>query len=157
MDKVSSMELDDIDKKILTELQGNLPVVKQPFKEVADRAGIGEDEFFDRIERLKEADIIRKFGLRIDSKKVGFKSTLIAMKVAPEKLEDTANRVSEYDFVTHNYARDHEYNLWFTIIERDESALEDAIERIKSEVEYEDMLDLPVLRKFKINVRFKIK
>jgi DNA-binding Lrp family transcriptional regulator len=151
------MELDDIDRKILTELQGNLPVVKQPFKDVADRAGITENEFFERVKHLTDAGIIRKFGLRIDSKKVGFKSTLVAMKVAPEKLEETAAKLSEYEFVTHNYARDHEYNLWFTIIERDEDALKEAIERIEHEVEFEDMLNLPVLRKFKINVRFDIK
>ncbi len=151
------MELDDIDRKILVELQGNLPVVKRPFKEVAERATISEDEFFTRVERLVEGGIIRKFGLRIDSEKVGFKSTLIAMKVVPERLEETANRLSGYGFVTHNYARDHEYNLWFTVIERDESALKAAIERIEREVEYEDMLDLPVQKKFKIDVRFKIK
>lgn len=151
------MELDDIDRKILVELQGNLPVVKRPFKEVAGRATISEDEFFTRVERLIKGGIIRKFGLRIDSEKVGFKSTLIAMKVVPERLEETANRLSGYDFVTHNYARDHEYNLWFTVIERDESALKAAIERIEREVGYEDMLDLPVQKKFKIDVRFKIK
>lgn len=151
------MELDDIDKKILRELQGNLPVVRQPFLEVADRVGISESEFFERVERLTKEGIIRKFGLRIDSRKVGFKSTLVAMRVAGEMLEETAAKLSEYEFVTHNYARDHEYNLWFTIIERDEDALKAAIEKIKKEVEFDDLLDLPVLRKFKINVRFDIK
>jgi DNA-binding Lrp family transcriptional regulator len=151
------MELDSTDKKILRELQGNLPVVKQPFLEVADRVGISEDEFFERVARLTDDGIIRKFGLRIDSKKVGYKSTLMAMKVASEKLDETAGKLSEYEFVTHNYARDHEYNLWFTIIERDEDALKEAIERIKREVEFDDLLDLPVLQKFKINVRFDIK
>lgn len=151
------MELDDVDKKILRELQGDLPVVKRPFLEVADRAGISESEFFERVERLTKEGIIRKFGLRIDSRKVGFKSTLVAMKVAGEMLEETAARLSEYEFVTHNYARDHEYNLWFTIIEKDENALREAIEKIKKEVEFDDLLDLPVLRKFKINVRFDIK
>lgn len=151
------MELDDIDKRILVELQGDLPVVKRPFKEIADSVAISEDEFFTRVKRLQKEDIIRKFGLRIDSEKVGFKSTLIAMKVIPERLEETADRLSGYDFVTHNYARDHEYNLWFTVIERDESALRKAIERIEREVEYENMLDLPVRRKFKIDVRFDIK
>ncbi len=151
------MELDDVDKKILTELQDNLPVVRKPYKEVADRIGITEDGFFERVKRLIEGGIIRKFGLRIDSKKVGFKSTLIAMKAAPEKLEETAAKLSKYDFVTHNYARDHEYNLWFTVIEKDENALREAIEKIKKEVEYEDLLDLPVKRKFKIDVRFDIR
>ncbi|MEE8402083.1 MAG: AsnC family transcriptional regulator [Candidatus Hydrothermarchaeaceae archaeon] len=151
------MELDDIDREILKELQGDLPVVKRPFKEISEKAKISEDEFFERVKRLTEEGIIRKFGLRIDSKKVGFKSTLVAMKVAPEKLEGAAGRVSEYDFVTHNYARDHEYNLWFTIIEKDESALKRAIEKVRKEIDCEEMLSLPVKRKFKINVRFEIK
>jgi DNA-binding Lrp family transcriptional regulator len=151
------MELDEIDKKIMRELQGNLPVVRQPFLEVAEKAGITEDDFFERVKRMQDDGIIRKFGLRIDSKKVGFKSTLMAMKVAPERLEETANKLSEYEFVTHNYARDHEYNIWFTIIERDEGALRAAIERVKKEIEFDDLLDLPVLQKFKINVRFDIK
>ncbi len=151
------MGIDDVDRQILVELQGDLPVVERPFKEVADRIGISEDEFFKRAARLMDEGIIRKFGLRIDSAKVGFKSTLMAMKVASEKLEETANKLSEYEFVTHNYARDHEYNLWFTIIEKDAGVLKAAIEKIKKEVEFDDLLNLPVLRKFKINVRFKIK
>ena len=154
---MTSMELDDTDRDILRELQGNLPVVREPFREAAEKIGITEDDFFKRVARLTEEGIIRKFGLRIDSKKVGFKSTLMAMKVKPEKLDETAARLSEYEFVTHNYARDHEYNLWFTIIEKDEIALKEAIEKIKKEIEFDELLDLPVLRKFKINVRFDIK
>lgn len=151
------MELEDIDREILKVLQGNLPVVKRPFEEISKKAKISEDEFFERVKRLTKEGIIRKFGLRIDSKKVGFKSTLVAMKVAPEKLEGAAGRISEYDFVTHNYARGHEYNLWFTIIEKDEDALKSAIEKVRKEIDCEEMLSLPIKRKFKINVRFDIK
>ncbi|MDI6654436.1 MAG: AsnC family transcriptional regulator [Candidatus Hydrothermarchaeota archaeon] len=150
-------KLDEIDKKILREMQGNLPIVKRPFLEAAKKIGICEEEFFSRVKKLIEAGIIRKFGLRIDSKKAGFASTLVAMKVPKEKLEEIAEQLNSYESITHNYARDHEYNLWFTVIERDEEALKKTLERIGREVEHEEMLNLPVLRRFKIDVKFEIK
>jgi DNA-binding Lrp family transcriptional regulator len=150
-------KLDEIDKKILREMQGNLPVVKRPFLEAAKKIGICEEEFFSRVKKLIEAGIIRKFGLRIDSKKVGFASTLVAMKVPKEKLEEIAEKLNSYESITHNYARDHEYNLWFTVIERDKRVLNETLKRIAREVEHEEILNLPVLRKFKIDVKFKIK
>ncbi|MFH1774483.1 MAG: AsnC family transcriptional regulator [Methanobacteriota archaeon] len=150
-------KLDEIDKKILREMQGNLPVVKRPFLEAAKKIGICEEEFFSRVKKLIEAGIIRKFGLRIDSKKAGFASTLVAMKVSKEKLEEIAEQLNSYESITHNYARDHEYNLWFTVIERDKMVLNETLKRIAREVEHEEMLNLPVLHKFKIDVKFKIK
>ncbi|MFQ5816041.1 MAG: Lrp/AsnC family transcriptional regulator, partial [Candidatus Hydrothermarchaeaceae archaeon] len=73
------------------------------------------------------------------------------------KLDAVAEKLNVIESVTHNYARDHEYNLWFTVIERDEDALKETLQRISEEVEYEDMLNLPVLQKFKINVRFNVR
>jgi DNA-binding Lrp family transcriptional regulator len=153
----AGLQLDEVDRSILRELQGNLPVVKTPFAALAARVKITEDELFRRIERLIDSGIIRKFGLRIDSRKVGFASTLVAMKVSPEKLDEVADMLNSIESVTHNYARDHEYNLWFTVIERDEESLKDTLKEISEMVEFEEMLNLPVLRKFKINVRFPVR
>lgn len=150
-------KLDEVDKKILRELQGNLPIVERPFLEAAEKVGIAEEEFFSRLKKLIEAGIIRKFGLRIDSKKVGFASTLVAMKVAKDRIDAVAEQLNSYESITHNYARDHEYNLWFTVIDKDEKALNETLERIKREVEHEEMLNLPVVRKFKIDVKFDIR
>jgi len=149
--------LDEIDKGILRELQGNLPVVARPYAALAENVGVSEDEVFTRIKRLMEEGLIRKFGLRIDSKKVGFASTLVAMKVAPEKLDSVAEKLSAIESVTHNYARDHEYNLWFTVIEKNKESLKDMLQRIEEEMDCEEMLDLPVTRKFKINVKFQVR
>ncbi len=146
-----------MDKAILRGLQGNLPIVERPFQGVARKANITEEELFTRIRRLIDAGVIRKFGLRIDSKKVGYASTLVAMKVAREKRDEIAAKLNTYANITHNYAREHEYNLWFTIIAKSKEELEHTLVRIQHEVEYEDMLNLPVLRKFKINVKFNIK
>ncbi|MEE8168807.1 MAG: AsnC family transcriptional regulator [Candidatus Hydrothermarchaeales archaeon] len=151
------MQLDNKDKAILRELQGNLPIVKRPFAAIAESVGMSEEELFTRIRNLIDIGIIRKFGLRIDSRKAGFASTLVAMKVPWEKMDEIAARLNRYESVTHNYAREHEYNLWFTVIERNEDALKKSLDRIASEVEYEDMLNLPILRRFKIDVRFNVR
>jgi DNA-binding Lrp family transcriptional regulator len=152
-----SLQLDEVDKRLLQELQKDLPLVETPFAEVAERVGISEGELFQRARRLMDQEVIRKFGLRVDSAKVGFASTLVAMKIPPEKLEAEAEKVSAFEGVTHNYQREHEYNLWFTVIERDEERLRETLEKIREEIDYEEMLDLPVKRKFKIDVRFDIR
>ncbi len=153
----TGLVLDEKDKAILRKLQGNLPVVKEPYAALAVDIGITENEFFTRIKGLMDEGLIRKFGLRIDSKKLGFASTLVAMRVAPEKLDTVAKKLSDIESVTHNYARDHNYNLWFTVIEKDERTLQDTLDRISRDMEHEEMLNLPVLRKFKINVRFNVR
>lgn len=149
--------MDAVDKDILRELQGDLPIVARPFAEIAVRLGITEEELLGRIKGLIRQGVIRKFGLRIDSERVGYASTLVALKVPWDKLEEVAEKLNSYSNVTHNYAREHEYNLWFTVIARDEEELRRTLDRIRSEVEYEDMLNLPKLRRFKINVKFDIR
>ncbi len=147
--------LDEVDKKILSEVQKDIPLVKEPFKEIGKKIGISEEEVIKRLKRMVDSGIIRKFGLRIDSKKVGFASTLVAFKVPWSKIDEIAERLNKYESVTHNYARDHDYNLWITVIEKDEESLKKTLEEIKKEVGYE-MIDLPVKRKFKIEVKFKL-
>ncbi len=149
--------MDAVDKEILKELQGDLPIVKRPFQEIASRVGIPEAEVLMRINKLIHEGIIRKFGLRIDSRKVGYASTLVAMKVPRDRLDEVAARLSENPNVTHNYAREHDFNLWFTIIARNRAELHKTLEEIGREVEHEDMINLPTRRKFKIKVKFHVR
>jgi DNA-binding Lrp family transcriptional regulator len=149
--------MDAVDKQIIRVLQGDLPIVERPFAKIAHRIGIQEEELLRRIGNLIREGIIRKFGLRIDSRKVGYASTLVAMRVSREKLDDAAGKLNSIPTVTHNYARDHEYNLWFTIIAKDKEELQKTLEKIKKEVEHEDMINLPTHRKFKIKVKFNVR
>lgn len=162
--------MDSLDKKILRELQKDLPIVQMPFVEIAEQVGIEEAELFSRINGLIESGVIRKFGLRIDSKKAGFASTLVAMKVPEKNIDKVAEQISKFESVTHNYARatagrktrglanarDDKYNLWFTVIEKNERTLENTLKEIEKKVPHEDMVNLPILRKFKIDVKFNI-
>ncbi len=108
--------MDSTDKKLLNRIQSDFPVESRPFQALGEELEISEDEVIERIKSLKEQKIIRRLGGVFDSKKLGYQSTLIAMRVPPEKIEETAQVVSAYDGVTHNYERQDVYNLWFTLI-----------------------------------------
>ncbi|MDI6703718.1 MAG: AsnC family transcriptional regulator [bacterium] len=144
--------MDEIDKRILIETQINFPLCKRPFKVLADRFGITEEEVLCKIRRLKRKGFIRRISPSFDSRRLGFVSTLIAMKVPKEKIEDVANIVNRYDGVTHNYERQYEYNLWFTLISESNERLEEIINGIKEKTGIDQILNLPSLRVFKIDV-----
>ncbi len=147
--------MDEIDKQILKEIQGNFPLTSHPFQVLGEKFGLCEEEVEERINRLKKDKIISRIGASFNSKKVGYKSTLIAMKVSPSSLEKVANLVSQYPQVTHNYERDDNYNLWFTLIAPSQEEIERILEEIRSETGIEEILNLPAVNLFKINVQFR--
>ena len=137
-------------------IQEDFPITAAPFAEVAARLGIGEAEVLDRIGRLKEEGIIRRIGAVFDLRKLGFASTLCAARVPEEKMAAFVMTVNACPGVTHNYRREHEYNVWFTLIAPGEEALAAALAEIKKKTEIDDILSLRAVRTFKINARFEI-
>lgn len=148
--------MDSIDKKLLNRIQSNFPVVSHPFQELGEELGLSEAEVIKRIQALKERKIIRRLGGVFDSKKLGYHSTLIAMSVPLEKIEETARIVSSYDGVTHNYEREDKYNLWFTLIAESEEKIEEIITEIRQKTGISDILNLPAIRLYKIKVKFDL-
>jgi len=148
--------MDSIDKKILNIIQKEFPVVAEPFKEVAEKVGIGEDEVMERISRLKQEGVIRRIGAVFDSKKMGFVSTLCAARVPDDKLKDFVEIVNSYTGVTHNYRRNHEYNVWFTFIATDERTLEKSLTDIRNRTGVGDVISMPAVRTFKIDASFEL-
>jgi len=152
------VELDEIDKQLLQLTQDEFSIMKRPWKELGNRLKITEEEVLLRLKRLCNKGVIRKIGPILNTRKLGLSaSTLIAMKVPEEKIEQVASIINEYGSVSHNYQREHEYNLWFTVRTSDEKKLRRTIEEIKRRTEIPDanILDLPTLRVFKIDVRFQ--
>ncbi len=152
------VKLDKLDKELLQLLQDDFPVEKRPWAELGKKLGIAEEEVLSRTKRLLSDGAIRKIRSILDAKKLGLcSSTLIAMKVPEEKMEKVVSIVNEYMSVTHNYRREHDYNLWFTITTCGDKDLRDTVEEIKrrAEIPDSDVLDLPDTRLFKIDVRFK--
>ena len=148
--------MDAIDRKLLNLIQENFPITAAPFAEVAARLGIAEAEVLDRVGRLREEGIIRRIGAVFDLRKLGFVSTLCAARVPEEKMAAFVMTVNGCPGVTHNYRREHEYNVWFTLIASDEKALAATLAEIKTKTEIEDILSLRAVRTFKINARFEM-
>jgi siroheme decarboxylase len=148
--------MDEIDKKILNMLQNEFPLVPCPFRVVADRLGISEEDVLERVKRLKDDGIIRRIGAVFDPRKLGFVSTLCAARVPAEKMELFTATVNASPYVTHNYRRNHDYNVWFTIIAPSETAMQDFIAQVKTRTGIEDILNMRAVRTFKIDARFDI-
>jgi DNA-binding Lrp family transcriptional regulator len=148
--------MNSIDKKILNIIQQDFPVVAEPLKEVAEKVGISEDEVLERITRLKQEGIIRRIGAVFDTRKLGFVSTLYAARVPEEKLKAFVEVVNSYAGVTHNYRRNHEYNVWFTFIAPDEELLRKSLAEIRDRTGITDIISMSAARTFKIDASFEL-
>jgi DNA-binding Lrp family transcriptional regulator len=148
--------MDGIDKKILNIIQKEFPVAAEPCKVIAERVGITEDEVLERISKLKQEGIIRRIGAVFDSRKMGFVSTLCTARVPEEKLKAFVEAVNSYAGVTHNYRRNHEYNVWFTFIAPDEETLEKFLAEIRDRTGVIDIISMPAVRTFKIDATFEL-
>ena len=149
--------LTSFDKALLNILQTNLPLSERPFKVLADKLGSTEEKVITRLNELKEMGYIRKIGLFFDSAKLGYQGTLVAVKVSPQYMESVATVINEYNGVTHNYEREGDYNLWFTLITIDMDQQEKILNRIKSLPGVIDIISLPANKKYKVSVNFTLK
>lgn len=149
---------DKVDRELLQLLQDEFPVEKRPWAEVGKRLGIPEEEVLSRVKGLFSDGVIRKLRTILDAKKLDLcSSTLMAMKVPEDKMGEVVSIINEYMSVTHNYRREHDYNLWFTVTTCGDKDLRSTVEEIKRRtgVPDSDILDLPTTRIFKIDVRFQ--
>ena len=115
--------LDDADKRLLNLMQGSFPIAERPYQHVASRAGTTEQEAIDRVKRLLEERIIRQVTPIFDTRALGYSSMLVAAKVDPENPWRAANLINAHPGVSHNYLRNHEFNIWFTIATEPDSKL----------------------------------
>jgi DNA-binding Lrp family transcriptional regulator len=155
-----SVVLDDVDKSLLQLAQDEFPLTRRPWDELAERIGIPVEDVMSRIKRLKDEGVIRRIGPVLETDRVGLTArTLVLMKVPPERIEEVANIINGFDGVTHNYSREHEYNLWFTLITSSQERLRNTLNQITEAVDIHetDILDLPVTRRFKIGVRYRFR
>lgn len=148
--------MDDTDKRILNEIQSDFPIVSFPYRELGRRLNLPEHEVIARVKKLKEEGIIRRLGGNFHSCRLNFKSTLCAAKVAEEKIEHFVEAVNRYPGVTHNYLRNHIYNIWFTFIAQDMDYIDNALREISEETGVKEILNLPAVKTFKIKVDFEV-
>ena len=146
--------MDQQDRDLLNEIQSDFPVEPHPYRVLGQRLGMGEPEVLERIAALKEEGVIRRLGASINSRKVGFVSTLLAAQVPEDNIEAFVAVVNACPGVTHNYERDHRYNVWFTLISPSAEEKERTIRSLIKQTGI-DILELPAKKIFKIRVDFK--
>lgn len=149
--------MDELDGRILDVLQNDFPLSERPYRAIASKLAISVDELWERIEVLIDEGVIRRIGASLDSRKLGYSSTLAAVRVAAERVDEAAGIIGGYPEVTHSYQRDDQFNIWFTLIAVDDARIEGILEEIRSalSLEVSDVLNLPVTRLFKLDARFK--
>jgi DNA-binding Lrp family transcriptional regulator len=147
--------LDELDRRLLNIIQTEFPIDPRPFRALGERLGTSESEALARVGALAQAGVIRKIGPSFDTSRLRHVSTLVAARVPAERLEEVAEIVSSFPEVTHNYGRDHEYNLWFTLVARDGDAIRRTLDLIEQKTGISDMHSLPAERMFKIRVNFE--
>lgn len=147
--------MDAVDRKILGMIQSGFPLVSRPYAVIGEHAGVAEDEALERVRSLRQRGVIRRIGANFQSGKVGFRSTLCAAKVPESELEAFISRVNAEKGVTHNYLRDHAYNVWFTCIGPSEGDIQNVLDGIFRDTGVR-VLNLPATRLYKIKVDFSM-
>ncbi|MBO8163803.1 MAG: Lrp/AsnC family transcriptional regulator [Brevibacillus sp.] len=151
--------LDALDKEILDVVQKEIPLVDRPFQAMAEQLGTDEETFLTRLNKMK-GDQVRQISAIFDTKALGYKSSLVAARIVPEKLDEMAVKVfNQHPGITHNYKRNHDFNLWFTIAVPPNSrlGLEKTVEVLGQLAEVESIRILPTLKLFKIGVQLDVK
>jgi DNA-binding Lrp family transcriptional regulator len=153
------MNPDQVDRILLQLMQDEFPLEGDPWGALARRLSVSSDEILFRVRRLQDSGILRRICPILESGKAGIgASTLVALQVPPDRVERVALIINGFPEVSHNYLRDHRYNIWFTLGSRDRKELEQTIQEIRDRcgTDCRSMIELPVKRRFKIDVRFPV-
>ena len=147
--------MDLTDRQLLNLVQGLFPLVDRPYFSLAEQLQIGEQEVIDRLAHLKRTNVLRQISAIFDTRRLGYKTTLVAMAYAPDKLHQGALQINRHPGVSHNYAREGSYyNLWFTVAVPPDHNLEATVERLARETGALTARVMPTIRFFKIGVNF---
>ncbi|MDD2653059.1 MAG: Lrp/AsnC family transcriptional regulator [Sulfurimonas sp.] len=141
--------------EILSRIQKKFPLVARPFEVIADELGVSEDEVLAILQEQKRANVIRQTSAIFDTKRLGYISSLVAFKIAPEKISDAVKIINSHPGISHNYERNHDFNIWFTLAVAPNSkfGLQKTVELLAKLTQADDFIILPTLKLFKINVK----
>ena len=151
--------LDQTDRKLLQIIQDEFPIVQKPWHEISKLLKISENEVTKRLKRLIEAGAVMKIGPILDSPKIGLNAaTLVAMKIPKKQVDDVARIINQYENISHNYEREDDFNVWFTLVASNNTELSNILSEIRQKigVKEHEILDLPTVNRFKINLRFQL-
>lgn len=149
----ANQQLDEVGKKLLNEIQWVFPLVDRPYLEIARKHGVSEQDAMRRINALKKMGLIRQINAIFDTRRLGYKSALVAFSVKPDRLDSVADVINEHPGVSHNYERNHEYNMWFTLAVPPGTDMKQDLDRMAALDGVIKYRVLPTLKLYKIGVR----
>ena len=144
----------DVDKQLLNNFQHEFPLSSNPYANIAEKTGISEQEVLNRYRLFQEQGIISRIGPVIRANTIGV-STLVAMAVPDDDIEEVAALVNGFTGVNHNYEREGKYNLWFVVTASDEEQLNEVLNDIEEKTGIKT-LDLPMLDDYHIDLGFDL-
>tara|TARA_B100000242_G_scaffold92131_1_gene62546 strand:+ start:159 stop:1196 length:1038 start_codon:yes stop_codon:yes gene_type:complete len=149
------MNIDNLDTELLNILQSSFPLDIKPFESIGKKLNISEDEVIKRVENLKDIKYIRQISAIFDTRSMKYKSSLIAMSFDDDKIDSAAELINSHPGITHNYKRNHYYNLWFTLAVPPTSTLglEKTVDILSKKTDAKSSRILPTLKLFKIGVK----
>ncbi len=151
-----AITLETFDKELLNEIQWRFPLVSKPYNELAKKFDVPVDKIMERLIHLKSQGILRQLSAIFDTRKLGYKSSLVAVKIASDKLESVAKQINRHPGVSHNYERNHSFNLWFTLAVPPGSNLKTEVDKLTKLPGIESTRMLPTIQMFKIGVKLDI-
>ena len=146
--------MDEIDKKIINSLQDGFPVCESPYKRVAKQLGLTETDLIGRIKALLEKGILSRFGPMYHAEKMGGALTLAAVKVPDERFDNIAGIINSFPEVAHNYARNHELNMWFVIATDQPERLFEVIHSIEEQTGL-SVYDMPKINEYFVRLKLE--
>ncbi len=122
--------MDDLDRRIINQLQGGFPVSERPYRDAARKLGTSESELITRIRCMLDDGLLTRFGPLFHAERMGGALSLCALKVPEERFDEVMEQVNSFPEVAHNYRREHEMNMWFVLATETPQQLDEMIRRI---------------------------
>jgi len=148
--------LDESDKELLNEIQWTFPLVTRPFDAIAKKFDTTPEIIKEKLKNLKEIGVLRQLSAIFDTRKLGYTSSLVAMEIEHDELDHVASQINRHPGVSHNYERDHQFNLWFTLAVPPGADLNDELEKFNVLKGIKKVRMLPTLQLFKIGVKLDL-
>jgi len=139
---------------LLNRVQKDIPIVARPYRVLAEEVGLSEQEALDILRETKAQGVLRQVSAIFDTRTLGYKSSLVAVKTDPDRIDAVADVINQHPGVSHNYKRNHDFNLWYTIAVPPESDLEAHVQKLHDLSGAELTRLMPTLHLFKIGVEF---
>ena len=145
--------LEELDRELLNAVQWDFPLEPRPFAALGDRLGLSEPDVRERVGRVKELGVLRQLSAIFDTRALGYGSSLVAAQIDPDRVDEAAEVISAHPGVSHNYKRNHEYNLWYTIAVPPGDSLEEHVDVLHRASGAHITRRLPTLQLYKIGVK----